>query len=138
MSRRKHAHHATGEQSAALEVCRARLPAVPAMASVLFMTVAACTAGVGQGAAPAYQLRAPLDASRKTEVLVLGTEHLGALGDGFTPGLLSLLLDGLEGFGPDVIAVEQLPPAEINRLAQSTSDSAGTAAQLLAGLPAIP
>ena len=103
-----------------------------AVLSLLILPMASCVAGVRDTEAPEYELRAPLDRSRRTQVLVLGTEHLRALGDAFRPSLLSPLLDGLQNFAPDVIAVEAMPPEEIDRLARGTTDSIGPQAQLVA------
>ncbi|MHC5004662.1 MAG: hypothetical protein ACYTJ0_16230, partial [Planctomycetota bacterium] len=64
--------------------------------------------------------------------MVLATHHLSVLGDDFEPACVSSLLDVLERFAPDVIAVESLPPAEIRRLLRETEASPdGGAAQLL-------
>ena len=70
-----------------------------------------------------YTLRAPLDSAR-TQILVLGTQHLSPLGDGFDPALVGTLLDALARFGPDLIAVEQLPPPEIERLVTAAPELA--------------
>lgn len=53
----------------------------------------------------AYQSRAH---GNLTEIYVLGTSHL-AQQDRFDAASLSLLLDRLEAFGPDVITIEALP-----------------------------
>lgn len=100
--------------------------------SPLLLAMASCTAGGQQTGAPEYKLRARLEDSCRTQVLVLGTEHLRVLGDAFRPSLLGGLLDGLQQFGPDVIAVEALPPEQIDRLARKATDSTGVQAQLLA------
>ncbi len=80
---------------------------------------------------PAVELHAPIKDKERTQVLVLGTEHLATLGERFTPGLLCSLLDALAEFGPGVIAVEALPPAEVDRLANA-ADSSEASAQILA------
>ncbi len=81
--------------------------------------------------------RAPLPDSAMGQVLVLGTIHLRQLGDAFRPGQLTTLLDHLQQWRPDVIAVEAMPPEEIERLdllARETGDSA--AAQIRDGFAA--
>lgn len=45
----------------------------------------------------------------RTAILVLATIHLSELGDVVTPGRLASLLEVLERYNPDMIAVEQLP-----------------------------
>lgn len=66
-------------------------------------------------------------------MLILATEHLRALGEDFDPALLTSLVDGLGGFGPDAVAVEALPPEEISRLIGEASEKpVGAAADLLA------
>jgi ABC-type amino acid transport substrate-binding protein len=61
-------------------------------------------------------LRVPQRDAAPTRILVLGTPHLAALGEEFRPALLDTLLDTLAGFAPELIAVEALPPEEIDRL----------------------
>jgi hypothetical protein len=66
-------------------------------------------------------------------VLVLASEHLRALGENYDRSLLTPLIEGLERFGPDAVAVEALPPEEIARLAgEAVANSDRTAAELLA------
>jgi hypothetical protein len=66
-------------------------------------------------------------------MLILATEHLRALGEDFDRALLTALIDGLERFGPDAVAVEALPPEEIARLVgEAAAKPGGTAAELLA------
>ena len=48
----------------------------------------------------------------RTRVLVLGSPHLSGAPDTFDPAVLEPLLQRLEAFDPDVIAIEALPPAE--------------------------
>ena len=44
-----------------------------------------------------------------TQVLVLGTAHLNQLPDGaLSPGDLDLVLERLEAFAPDIIAIEAI------------------------------
>jgi hypothetical protein len=76
--------------------------------------------------------RAPLSDEERTEVLVLGTEHLSVLGDSFSPGLLSGVLEALERFRPDAIAIEQMPAEEIARIAaEAAAAPGGVAARIL-------
>lgn len=79
-----------------------------------------------------YQLTGPLDENERIQVLVLGSEHLSVLGDSFHQSLLNGLLDSLERFGPDLIAVEALPPSEIDRLVRRAADYTRPEAQILA------
>lgn len=44
----------------------------------------------------AYSLSAPVEDAERTRIFVLGTQHLGALGEAFDPSILSRLLDALE------------------------------------------
>jgi hypothetical protein len=81
-------------------------------------------------------LRAPIDSAQRTQVLVLGTEHLVGLGENFAPGLLAGLLQRLEAFRPDVIAVETLPPAEVDRLVRRAELPGSAAGELVGALAA--
>jgi hypothetical protein len=72
--------------------------------------------------------KAPLADSARGQVLVLGTMHLSALGKSFNPNRLSTLLARLEAWQPDVIAVEAMPPEEIERLDLLARETADTAA----------
>lgn len=53
--------------------------------------------------------KAPIEESEKTQVLILGSGHLGNLGQQFRPALLDSLIEVLRGYSPDVIGVESLP-----------------------------
>ena len=64
--------------------------------------------------------------------MVLGTEHLRTLDSLPAPSVLDPLLHRLRQFAPDIIAVEALPPEEIERLAREATDSTTAAAQLVA------
>ena len=87
--------------------------------------------GVDRGIA-AYSLPAPVEDTERTRIFVLGTQHLSALGERYDPSILSSLLDTLEAWRPDLVAVEALPPVEIRRLvAMSADDPEGAAAQIL-------
>lgn len=79
-----------------------------------------------------YDLAAPIPPTSRTEILVLGTDHLGALGDAFDPTLTASLVDVLVSFGPEMIAIEALPGVEVDRLSeQARQDTLGPARQLL-------
>ncbi|MHC4990156.1 MAG: DUF5694 domain-containing protein [Planctomycetota bacterium] len=84
----------------------------------------------GAGAAQDW-LRAPIPATARTQVMVLATGHLSALGDSFDPRMVESLLEVLEAYRPDLIAVESLPPVEIRRL-QAEAAPDGGAAKILA------
>lgn len=99
--------------------------------ALVLAPIVSCAAGAQAGEAAAVELRAPIEDAERTQVLVLGTEHLSTLGERFTPGLLDSLLDVLAAFEPDVIAVEALPPAEVDRLAKAAGSSEASA-QILA------
>lgn len=89
---------------------------------------------VGAADAPAasYSLSAPIEDGERTQIFVLGTEHLTTLGDVFDADLLADLLEALAEWDPDLIAVESLPPVEIRRLvAMSADDPEGAAGQIL-------
>jgi hypothetical protein len=84
-----------------------------------------------------YRLDAPVPDSGRTKILVLATEHLRALGDGFDAGILDSLLGRLEAWGPDLIGVEALPPGEIRRLIRvAESDPDGAAGQIVGAFAA--
>jgi Family of unknown function (DUF5694) len=100
--------------------------------TLVLMGTCLLAAGVRRTEAAGYDLRAALEPRERTKILVLGTEHLRGLGDAFEPTLLDALLRDLEKFGPDVIAVEAMPPAEIDRLVRSATDSTGAEARILA------
>lgn len=51
-----------------------------------------------------------------TQVLVLGSPHLSGAPDNFDPAVLELLLQRLEAFRPDIIAIEALSGESINAL----------------------
>jgi hypothetical protein len=91
----------------------------------------ACTEGVSDAGGTSNALRASLDGQPRTQVLVLATEHLRGLGETYQPSLLFTLLDALAEFRPAVIAVEALPPVEIDRLVRTSTDSASAQAQIL-------
>lgn len=80
----------------------------------------------------AATIKAPIAESAFTEVMVLGTPHLSALGDEFKPSALERLLDTLERFGPDLIGVESLPPSVVLYM-QQRPDSYSVALEYFAG-----
>lgn len=49
----------------------------------------------------------------RTRVMVLASHHLAELGDEFRPELLDGVVEALEGFGPELVAVEALAPGDI-------------------------
>jgi hypothetical protein len=57
-----------------------------------------------------------MDNFKKTQILVLGSKHLGPLGDKFHPRLLDNLIEILKRFKPDLICVENLSGEVIERL----------------------
>ncbi len=79
-----------------------------------------------------YELSAPLSRDARTRILILASEHLRVLGPDFRPSMLDHLLEVLEGYRPDMVSVEALPPEEIARLVREASKSPqGAEAQLL-------
>ena len=62
------------------------------------------------GSIQTQPFKASIDDSKKTHVMILGTPHLQSLGDSFKQSLLDNLLHVLEGFQPDLIGVESIPP----------------------------
>lgn len=79
-----------------------------------------------------YEVSAPLPPKARTQVLVLASEHLRTLGTDFQPHILDHLLEVLEGYQPDMVAVEALPPEEIARLLPGATETPqGVEAQLL-------
>ncbi len=100
-----------------------------AVLPLLLLPVVSCVTGARAGEAPEVELHAPIEPGERTQVRVLGSEHLSALGDEFRPSLLDSVLDSLAEFDPDAIAVEALPPAEIDRLARAAG-AGGAAAQI--------
>src|SRR5262249_53785375 len=90
----------------------------------------AMTAG-GRGPAggtPGTNLRAPIADSTRATVFVLGTDHLSVLPADFPRTALESLLESLRAYEPDVIGVENLPPAEVHRLVVDASEPGGQAA----------
>ncbi len=72
------------------------------------------TEGQALAAVAPAQVLAPLVAEgERTQVMVLGSPHLGQLGETLVPSALDSLLDVLATYRPTVIAVEQMPPALI-------------------------
>ena len=103
-----------------------------AMLAVAHLALAAPACAGPAHEPPPYHLQAPLAEVERTKVLILGTDHLRALGKDFDARLLDQLLRRLERFEPDAIAVESLPPEEIDRLTVAAgAQPEGTAAKLL-------
>jgi hypothetical protein len=91
-----------------------------------------CCAGVPAGAraqTPAFDPRSWKDAvaGPPSEVLVLGTVHLGSLPHPLEAGALTPLLDRLAAFRPTVITVEALPGETCDVLARFQAVYPGTA-----------
>ena len=107
--------------------CQIQPMMLKALCGLLLLSTVSCATSIRQTEINEYKLQGPLEAGQRTRVLVLGTEHLQVLGDEFKPDLLNSLLDELQKFAPDVIAVESLPSDQIKRLV----DSAGPSAQQL-------
>lgn len=59
-----------------------------------------------------------VDADQRTQVMVLATPHLRAMGDDFQPQYLDRLLNILQKYNPDRIAVEHLTPEQIHQMLQ--------------------
>ena len=74
----------------------------------------ACRRGLAELSGPgpnrfrSENLQGPHHRSAPTEVLVLGTMHLSGLDDDWDPATLEPVLQKLEGFAPDVIAIENI------------------------------
>jgi hypothetical protein len=71
-----------------------------------------------------YQAHA---AGTPTQILVLGTLHLGELGDDWDPATLAPLLDRLAAFDPDVIAIENIDGMAIEERWQDRAYHGATA-----------
>jgi hypothetical protein len=78
---------------------------------LLPLTLLLPSLGTAQSPAPA-----PIPGDERTQVLVLGSDHLRSLGTDFRPAMVASLVHVLESFRADVIAVEHMPPREIERL----------------------
>ncbi|TQV72759.1 hypothetical protein FLL45_14900 [Aliikangiella marina] len=52
-----------------------------------------------------------------SQVFVLGTNHLSGINDEYSLDILNNLLDKLEAYQPDLIAIEALPPVETQSMA---------------------
>ncbi|NIN00159.1 MAG: hypothetical protein GTO24_19410 [candidate division Zixibacteria bacterium] len=61
-------------------------------------------------------LKASIEDSLKTKILILASPHLKALGESFNPSMLDSLLFVLEHYRPDLIAVESMPPSLIEEM----------------------
>ena len=81
------------------------------LASFLLSTPLPC-----QLSSPLLTLQKNAAEGERTEVMVLGTFHFRTLGKSFRPSLVLHLLERLEAFKPDVIAVEVLPGPRIHEL----------------------
>ena len=81
------------------------------LASFLFPTTLLC-----QVSSPLLTLQENASEIERTEVMVLGTFHFRTLGKSFRPSLVLHLLERLEAFKPDVIAVEVLPGPRVHEL----------------------
>jgi hypothetical protein len=62
---------------------------------------------------PPIRSLSSLEATEKTRVMVLAGPHTGGLGESLTPAHFQALLDVLDAWGPDAIAVERLGTSEI-------------------------
>jgi hypothetical protein len=83
------------------------------------------------------RLKAPIEPSARTQVLILASEHLSALGQDFDRSVVVPLVELLERFEPDAIAVESMPPQQIAKIATDSSDDPDSVpAQLLAAFAA--
>ena len=83
--------------------------------NVLLLALGIVVAPSARAQGPAcgpVDLGAPIAAAERTEVLVLGTQHLRRV-EAFDPRTLDTLLDVLEAWRPDAIGVETLPPWQI-------------------------
>ncbi len=65
----------------------------------------------------------------RTRYMVLGTPHLAGLPDSFRPEHLSLLLDRLADWRPDVITIESLPGPQCEMLQRYQANYPGVAEQ---------
>jgi hypothetical protein len=63
-----------------------------------------------------------MPAFQKTKILVLGSTHLGALGDKFKPKFVDKLIETLKRFEPDLICIENLPGEVIERMQLSDEE----------------
>jgi len=63
-------------------------------------------------------LNGQISAESKTRILILGTIHLRQLEDRFRPEMLDSLIDVLDKFKPDVIAIETPPDSLIREMKQ--------------------
>lgn len=90
------------------------------MKPIAFALAAICVGA----AAPAFSQTQPFDprayqdqiAGERTQVLVLGSPHLSGAPDNFDPAVLEPLLQRLQAFSPDIIAIEAMSGESINAL----------------------
>ncbi len=73
-------------------------------------------AGPVQESLPLVRLQHLVPEAERTQVLVLGTFHLREVQARFQPAMVEPLLQRLEAFRPDVVAVEALPGPHIHEL----------------------
>lgn len=92
---------------------RAALRRVLATACLLLLLTPASTHAQRPGADPASPLATTVPDSVATTVFVLGTTHLSAVADRFEPSMVDSLIAALDAFGPDAIAVENLPGRQV-------------------------
>jgi Family of unknown function (DUF5694) len=83
--------------------------------SMLLGTALLC-AQPSKDTSPLAHLQSLVPKAERTQVMVLGTFHFREIQDRFKPSMVEQLLRKLEGFKPDVIAVEMLPGSRINEL----------------------
>jgi hypothetical protein len=86
---------------------------LPAGAVLLFACVLAAPTHAQPSEADASPIATTVPDSAATEVFVLGTTHLSGVADRFEPSMVDSLIAALNAFGPDAIAVENLPGRQV-------------------------
>lgn len=82
---------------------------------IIFLILISCTASLQSSASNYVDPSAisSIEQVYKTQILILGTPHLATLGEKFNSQSTGPLLDKLQAFSPDIIAVESLSPYSI-------------------------
>lgn len=95
------------------------MPKIPGFLCLLLLTfvvISGQTINPVEGQTKAKSPAAGNTQLQKTQVLVLGTSHLSAIRECFSPDALTSLLLELRRFAPDAIAVEKVSSADIEEM----------------------
>jgi len=87
-------------------------------ASLLLLGLGSAPVHAQQSGREASPLATTVPDSAAAKVFVLGSVHLSKVADRFEPSMIDSLMTALEAFGPDAIAVENLPGRQVAAMEQ--------------------